>query len=143
MDASRIIIVDKGKLILSLIKYNGEVIDEFPVAVGKEYGNKDTVGDNKTPEGIFRIVSIERSEKWELDDETDSLPAIKGLYGPWFLRLDTGFEGIGIHGSPENAALEKRSTQGCIRLDNKDLEKLRNEVDIGTRIIIIPSKDDL
>jgi lipoprotein-anchoring transpeptidase ErfK/SrfK len=143
MDASRIIVVDKGKLILSLINYNGEVMDEFPVAIGKEYGNKDTVGDNKTPEGIFRIVAIERSEKWEWDDETDSLPAMKGLYGPWFLRLDTGFEGIGIHGSPEQEPPGQRSTRGCIRLENKDLEKLRKEVDVGTRVIIIPSKEDL
>jgi lipoprotein-anchoring transpeptidase ErfK/SrfK len=57
--------------------------------------------------------------------------------------LGTGFEGIGIHGTHDNASIGKRITEGCIRLNNNDLKKLAEYVAVGIPVIIIPSKEDI
>lgn len=141
---SRIIIIDKGNYSLDVYSYNGNKLGSYNIALGKNFGNKKIKGDLKTPEGIFKIVSIEDSHEWGYDFEDDTLPEIIGAYGPYFLRIEVpGFEGIGIHGTHDDNSLGKRSSHGCIRMNNNDLSSLKNEISIGTIVIIIPSIDDL
>ena len=54
------VIVDKPSLTMRLINYYGDTIYKFPVAVGTNYGNKEKVGDLKTPEGkeaVLRLIA--------------------------------------------------------------------------------------
>ena len=61
------------------------------------FGQKVKAGDNRTPEGVFKVVSKEPAAHWTYDFGKGP---VKGAYGPLFIRLSTpGFKGIGIHGT--------------------------------------------
>ena len=91
------IYINKSDYKLSLFKGH-ELIKTYPIAVGKNPGDKKRVGDNRTPVGDFHVVSIENASSWS-HDFRDGKGKIKGAYGPWFIRLDAkGWKGIGIHG---------------------------------------------
>ena len=119
------ILVSKSKYTLSLFKGN-DLVKEYPIAVGRNPGDKRRVGDHRTPTGDFKIVSIEDASKWK-HDFGDGKGKIAGAYGPWFLRLDAkGWKGIGIHGTHDPDSRGTMATEGCIRLSNEDIAELRN-----------------
>lgn len=143
LDRAAFIIADKETMLLKVYNLDGECIADFPMACGKALGNKQAEGDNKTPEGIFRISDIQNSAEWK-HDFGDGNGEITGAYGRWFIRLDTPpHRGIGIHGTHLPASIGKRDTEGCIRLSNKDIDSLKNMVYCGLNVIILPSKKDI
>lgn len=116
--------VSKSDYTLTLYKGN-EFVKSYPIAVGRNPGDKQRVGDNRTPTGNFKIVSIENASKWT-HDFGDGKGNIKGAYGPWFLRLDAkGWKGIGIHGTHDPDSRGTMATEGCIRLSNEDIAELK------------------
>ncbi len=121
-----------------LFVMDGEkVMAIYDVAVGKNKGQKERIGDNKTPEGSFLVQSIHDSSGWS-HDFNDGKGHIKGAYGPWFIRLKTPWKGIGIHGTHDPDSIGKDVTEGCIRLNNKDLEELKeNYVGILMNVVIL------
>lgn len=130
-----------------LYLYKGDLlVKTYPIAIGKNPGDKERVGDCRTPEGDFYINSIEDSRSW-VHDFGDGKGPIPGAYGPWFLRLYTGadrtksgktWEGIGIHGTHDPKSIGKMATEGCIRLKNEDILELKEKVKIGTPVRIEP-----
>ena len=56
------VIVDKPNLRLYVIE-NTDTVFNVPVCVGKNWGNKVKVGDNRTPEGEFTICEIQDSRQ--------------------------------------------------------------------------------
>ena len=131
------LVVTKSAYTLEL--FEGEtLVATFPVAVGKNGGEKQAVGDNRTPEGEFAVSSIEDSRKWT-HDFGDGKGAVKGAYGPWFIRLATPvWKGIGIHGTHDPASIGTAATEGCVRLRNSDLLRLVARISVGTRVVILP-----
>jgi lipoprotein-anchoring transpeptidase ErfK/SrfK len=144
IENSNIVIVDKSNLNLFVYNFNGKLINRFPVSIGKNFGNKVAQNDSKTPEGIFRIMSVEDASDWSFDFEDDYEPAITGAYGQWFVRLEVpGHRGIGIHGNLDRYPIGYRNSHGCIRMDNKDLNKFVRLINPNSIVIITPSLDDL
>jgi lipoprotein-anchoring transpeptidase ErfK/SrfK len=131
------LVVTKSAFTLEL--FEGEtLVETFPVAVGKKPGDKQAVGDFRTPEGKFSVSSIEDSRKWT-HDFGDGKGAVKGAYGPWFIRLGTpGWKGIGIHGTHAPASIGTAVTEGCIRLKNSDLLRLVARISAGIPVEILP-----
>lgn len=127
--------------------YKGsELIKIYKIGIGKNSGDKKAVGDYRTPEGYFYIKNIYDSREWT-HDFGDGKGPIKGAYGPWYLDLYTGadrtksgisWEGIGIHGTHDPSSIGKSISEGCIRLFNEDIMELKENVDIGTPVIIEP-----
>lgn len=112
------------------------VVETFGIAVGKNKGQKRKVGDNRTPEGMFKITQIQDSSYWT-HDFRDGKGEIKGAYGPWFIRLETGWKGIGIHGTHDPASIGTNASEGCIRLRNEDLQRLKEKyAKIGVKVLI-------
>lgn len=131
----RYVIISKKDFKLVVIE-NRDTIFKCPIAVGKNYGNKTKTGDRKTPEGTFTICSIENSSAWKHDFK-DGKGLRKGAYGPYFFRLKVPkFNSIGIHGTCLPESIGTRSSEGCIRLNNSDLQKLKTFVFIGMKCII-------
>ena len=62
----RYVVIDKAKYRLSVLE-NNDTLFQCTVALGKNLGNKEKIGDMKTPEGIFTICSIEKSSRWTHD----------------------------------------------------------------------------
>jgi len=140
---ARIIIVDKEQMQLHLMDYEGNEVRNYGICCGKNYGNKQVVGDMKTPEGIFRITDIEDASTWGHDFK-DGKGRIEGAYGPWFLRLAVpGHKGIGIHGTHKPESIGTRDTEGCIRLTNEDIADLKSRVSPGMVVIVLASYNDL
>lgn len=142
-DKAALIIIDKEKMRLKVIGLDGETKASFGIACGKGMGNKQGKGDNRTPEGIFRIQDIQNSSSWK-HDFGDGKGEIAGAYGPWFIRLQTDpHKGIGIHGTHDPNSIGTRATEGCIRLNNKDVEKLKEMVYCGLNVVVLPSEEDI
>lgn len=135
-----LIFIDKQDFSLTVYNSSGEIQVEFPIACGKKLGQKKRVGDNKTPEGVFVIEQIQDSSKWGHDFK-DGKGFIKHAYGPWFFRIKTGFRGIGIHGTHDPESIGTRATEGCVRLNNENLESLKEFIEIGMTVII--SQDNI
>ena len=142
-DKAAVIIIDKQNLNLRVIGLDGETKASFGISCGKCFGNKQEKGDNRTPEGIFRIQDIQDSSGWK-HDFGDGEGEIKGAYGPWFIRLCTDpHKGIGIHGTHNPSSIGTRATEGCIRLKNEDVVKLKNLVYCGLNVVVLPSEEDI
>lgn len=112
------------------------VVESFGVAVGKNKGQKQRVGDNKTPEGMFEVIQIQNASYWT-HDFRDGKGEIKGAYGPWFIRLGSNWRGIGIHGTHDPSSIGTAASEGCIRMKNEDVQRLREKyAQIGLKVFI-------
>jgi len=140
---SKFIVISKEDMQLTVYGFNGDKLFEAPIAVGTGFGNKEKVGDRKTPEGVFRVVSVEDASTW-VHDFNDGKGVIQNAYGPYFIRLEVpGQKGIGIHGTHDPNSIGTRATEGCVRLRNEDIAQLADMVGQGTMVIIGTSKLDV
>jgi len=112
-----------------------ERVAVYEIAIGENPGDKQEVGDCRTPEGIFTVESLHDSSAWVHDFGEGP---VEGAYGPWFIRLKTGWQGIGIHGTHDPDTLGTMTTEGCIRLRNEHLLEIVKNMDEGTVVVIDP-----
>lgn len=142
IENANILVISKQDMRLSLISYKGDTLFCAPIAVGKAYGNKRKRGDMRTPEGVFQVVDIQDASHWT-HDFGDGKGEIAGAYGPHFIRLAVpGHTGIGIHGTHAPESIGTRATEGCIRLNNDDLERLVDLIYPPLTVVITPSARD-
>ncbi len=132
------ILIDKGTHKLYVMDgKNPKPIETYGVATGKNHGNKTKSGDFRTPEGDdFYVQSVQDASTWSHDFH-DGKGVIKNAYGPWFIRLHTGWNGIGIHGTHDPKSIGKDATEGCIRLKNTDVHELKKYIKSGMKIVIV------
>ena len=132
------IVIDKEHFTLTLMAPDGTAVKTYGIACAKNYGNKTKRGDSKTPEGTFTINQILNARGLS-HDFGDGKGPVKDAYGPWFLRLDVpGFRDIGIHGTHLPESIGTRATEGCIRLNNRDITDLKSRVHLGMTVTILP-----
>ncbi|MBO7311980.1 MAG: LysM peptidoglycan-binding domain-containing protein [Alistipes sp.] len=139
MSEAHHIIISKENMRLRLYDRDSLLICSFPVSMGKHYGDKQELGDMKTPEGDFSIVQIQSASHWMYNTSKES---VKGYYGNWFIRLNTKYSGIGIHGTHLPESIGERDTEGSIRLNNYHLDSLRAMIDVGMAVRIESSRRD-
>lgn len=134
------ILIRKSEFRLYLL-VNGNVVQSWPIALGKNAGQKEVVGDMKTPNGSFPVDEVLGSSDWT-HDFGDGKGEIAGAYGPYFISLDTStlsggaWDGIGIHGTHDPASIGTRASEGCIRMNNEDLCALKEYVNVGMQVTI-------
>jgi lipoprotein-anchoring transpeptidase ErfK/SrfK len=97
-----------------ILKREGQVVREYPIAVGKIV--------TATPVGDFVIVNRE--------------PNPGGPFGVMWLSLSKVH--YGIHGTNNPASIGKAVSLGCIRMYNNDVLELASMVPNGTRVLIRP-----
>ncbi|WP_078434536.1 L,D-transpeptidase family protein [Metabacillus halosaccharovorans] len=93
---------------------NGQVMKQYPIAVGKMV--------TATPVGDFVIVNRE--------------PNPGGPFGVMWLSLSKIH--YGIHGTNNPASIGKAVSLGCIRMYNEDVVELASHVPNGTKVSIRP-----
>jgi len=143
IDSENFLIVNKSEKKIYLYE-DFKKVNSYLVTIGKIPGNKRKSGDNRTPEGIFIVKSIDNSSNWDYDFPDDTLDPIKGAYDPWFVRLEVpGFNGIWIHGFIHDDDLGERASHGCVRLNNEELKEIANFAKPGMPVIILPGAKDL
>lgn len=138
--AQKSLLIDKKHLQLYVLEKKGDICDTIfstPIGCGKNLGKKQKKGDNKTPEGVFTVSQIQNSSQWTHDFK-DGKGERKGAYGPYFFRLKVpGNNSIGIHGTCFPESIGTRCSEGCIRVENKELTRLRPYIKVGMKCKIL------
>lgn len=134
--------VFKEKHKLQLLS-SGKVIHEFSVALGSNpKGHKLQEGDGKTPEGNYTIDMKNSSSKFYKSFHI-SYPNSDDIASAKARGVSPGGE-IMVHGQKNGLGfISKFSqlfdwTQGCIALQNKDVDIMWGLVEVGTKIEIKP-----
>ncbi|MGE4209447.1 MAG: L,D-transpeptidase family protein [Oligoflexales bacterium] len=135
------LLVDKTHLRADLRSWpedrrKSELLMSFKIAIGKEEGDKQSEGDNRTPEGIYftqRVI------------DGTSLPA---KYGPKAIPIDfpnpydqvlgkTGY-GIWLHGVEADQRVEAaKVTEGCVAFYNADIKTLTSWLEPFQAVVLI------
>lgn len=131
------LVVEKSSQQLSLYQHDQELtlIKTFSSATGENPGTKVFSGDSRTPEGIYFITEVYEDNKIT-------------VFGSRAFHLDypnvfdkhAGRQGDGIFIHGTNKTLERFSTNGCITLDNKDLDELAPYLSVNSVPVIIIDK---
>ncbi len=136
------IIIKKSQRVLYAVK-DDKVIKKYDIAIGKNpIGHKLKEGDKKTPEGYYFIDGKNAKSKFFLSLHT-SYPNFHDKRVAEKKNLNPGSH-IAIHGLPSISVLSQYLynssdwTDGCIALNNKDMEELWNMSEEGTQILIKP-----
>lgn len=138
------IIVDKGKMRVSLYDRYGVRQKSYGMACAKNYGDKHKKADSRTPEGFFSVEGVYDSEDWLFTDDDGYTSPKKGQFGPKFIRIRIPVTSqIGIHGTSAPWSIGGRSSHGCIRIKNENILELAELVEPGMPVIIVPGKKDM
>lgn len=123
------IIVNKATNQLAFID-EGEIKNIYPAATGTT--------EKLTPEGKFTITVKAKDpyyRKKDIPGGTNENPLGTRWIG--FDALETDGRTYGIHGNNNPKSIGKYITQGCIRLYEKDIQDLYEQVPIGTTVVIL------
>jgi len=107
------IIVNLNSRRLSLLS-NGTVKSSYPVAIGKP--------STPSPKGTFRIKNKAMNPG--------------GPFGARWLGITAPNGSYGIHGTNNPSSIGLSVSNGCIRMQNKDVIELYDIVPIGTKVSI-------
>ena len=135
------ILIKKSDFKLYAVDAKGNIVAAYGCALGLKPGQKEKSGDMKTPDGVFPIDEILDASYWT-HDFNDGKGEISGAYGPWFISLDTTelsggrWSGIGIHGTHAPKSIGTRASEGCVRLNNADIVKLKQFARVGMKVVI-------
>lgn len=137
------IVVDKDKMKVILFDKYGRVVKQYPMAGSRCFGTKHKKADSRTPEGFFKAGLVYDSSEWEFTDDNGVKHPGKGVFGPKFIRVTNPVSTqIGIHGTSSPGSIGRRTSHGCIRLQNSNILDLVKYVKTGMPIIINPGERD-
>lgn len=138
---SHFLVVEKKHQRLKLFEQKDglRMLKEFPCATGENAGTKKTSGDARTPEGIYHITEI-------YEDKRITVFGSRAFHLDYPNAFDTHAgrlgDGIFIHGT--NKKLIANSTNGCITLNNTDLDELAPYLTVNSiPIIILDTESEL
>ncbi|MDO9465560.1 MAG: L,D-transpeptidase family protein [bacterium] len=114
-----------------ILKNNGKILKTYTVATGAHDG---------TPLGNFKIVNKLKNPTWYTAGAIVSADSPKNVLGNRWMGITE--KGYGIHGTIEPDSIGKQSTEGCIRMYNKDVEELFDLVPVETPVTIIKTQGD-
>ena len=132
---SRIIVVDKFRQRLMVLRYFGEmtVEYEFACATGSNPGAKFLEGDERTPVGIYFTTHRFKDNKVTIFGDR----AIHLNY-PSPFDLDENRKGNGIFFHGTNQELKPTSSNGCVVLRNPDMARLADLIkDQRTPVVVV------
>ena len=127
--SSRIVLVSLADRKLAVIE-DGRVISTFSVAVG--------VATSPSPTGKFQIVN-------RVSNPTYYQPGIvipSGKDNPVGTRwIGLSLKGYGIHGTNAPKSVGHAASHGCIRLRNRDVERLFSMLRVGDAVEVHGERD--
>lgn len=123
--------ISKSKNMLQLLSED-VVLNEYPIGTGK-FG--------KTPVGAFKISDKVKEPPWFKDGRSIPYGDPENVLGTRWMKLESidgqkELTGYGLHGTDDESSIGKQSSEGCIRLKNRDVEELYKIVTVGTEVLI-------
>jgi len=107
----------------------------FPVGIGTD--------NTKSPVGEFRITQKKENPEWvvpkSIREEDPSLPPVvpPGPDNPLGVRaMRLGYTEYLLHGTSKRFGIGMEVSHGCIRMYNRDVERLFDIVEKGTKVVI-------
>lgn len=108
-------------------------VKSYPIAVGRPGW--------ETPKGKYKIIQKLKNPTW-------IHPLKKGVVIPggdpenplgryWIGFWTDGKNWIGFHGTPNPGSVGRAASHGCIRMYNKDIEELFQQVDLGMPVNVV------
>jgi lipoprotein-anchoring transpeptidase ErfK/SrfK len=128
-----VVIVNRNRFTLKLFKHL-KLRETFGIAVGM-------VG-LETPAGEYKIANKAINPAWHVPNSAwaGSLAgqtiAGNDPSNPIKARWLGIYDGVGIHGTSDDASIGHNASHGCIRMHIPDVEKLYDEVPVGTPVYI-------
>ena len=128
-----VLTIDRGNFRLNVFK-KLQRVKAYPIAVGQ-------VG-LETPAGLYRIQNKAVNPAWHVPN-SDWAGALAGKVipggapdNPIKARWLGVYDGVGVHGTDARGSIGTNASHGCIRMLIEDIQKLYDEVPIGTPIFI-------
>jgi lipoprotein-anchoring transpeptidase ErfK/SrfK len=109
-----------------------EIQQQYNVATGRT--------DDLTPQGLFTIIVKAKDPYYRKTDIPGGNP--KNPLGTRWMGFDAkGTDGrvYGIHGTNSPSSIGKYISNGCIRMQNSEVEALFDKVPQGTKVLIVKS----
>ncbi len=134
-------LVDKSSRTLSIWKWNEhqpEVVALYSTDLGRAKGDKQVVGDHKTPEGVYFFQEAHDGRKINFDEYGSQIFTMD--YPNLFDRLEkkSGY-GIWLHGIPDSKSLW-RGSRGCVVVRDEVIKKLGQFITVKMTPIIVEDK---
>ncbi len=122
------VLVRKSRFELAVL-LGGSPIERFTVAIG---------ADASTPEGTFMVRDRIRNPDWYFRGKRIPFGDPQNIIGTRWIGLSgsAAADGIGIHGTTDDASIGKAASMGCVRMHNADVEKLFDWLDAGVAVEI-------
>lgn len=122
------VLVRKSRFELAVL-LGGAPVERFQVAIG---------ADASTPEGTFRVRDRIKNPDWYFRGKRVPFGDPQNIIGTRWIGLNgsAAADGIGIHGTSDDASIGKAASMGCVRMHNADVEKLFEWVDTGVEVQI-------
>ena len=128
-----VLTVDRSGFRLSLFKELKRV-RVYPIAVGQ--------AGLETPAGLYKIQNKAINPAWHVPN-SDWAGDLAGTVipggapnNPIKARWLGVYDGVGVHGTDARGSIGSTASHGCIRMLIEDVEKLYDEVPVGTPIFI-------
>lgn len=135
------ILVDKSQQKVFIYRKDAlsEPVKTYSCSTGENEGKKSKQNDRKTPEGIYFFINV--------FEQKDLAP----IYGVRAFPLDypnpvdrrEGRDGYGIWFHGTNKPLKPKDTNGCIVLENQNIEDLSSYIKLHDTPVVITSKAEL
>jgi lipoprotein-anchoring transpeptidase ErfK/SrfK len=109
----------------------GEVLAYFPVAVGAAV--------SPSPTGEFEIVNRVANPAYSHDGVVVEASERSPVGTRW---IGLNLKGYGIHGTNAPRSIGRAASHGCIRLRNRDVERLYAMLRVGDLVSIRGERDD-
>jgi lipoprotein-anchoring transpeptidase ErfK/SrfK len=128
-----VLTVDRSGFRLSLFK-DLKRVRVYPIAVGQ--------AGLETPAGLYKIQNKAVNPAWHVPNSAwaGSLAGTVIPGGapdnPIKSRWLGVYDGVGVHGTSDRGSIGSNASHGCIRMLIEDVEKLYDEVPVGTPIFI-------
>lgn len=145
------VLIDLDKNLLSFRK-GDQVLWTAPIGTGTglRMEKGDQAWDFSTPNGIFHVQFKEENPVWIAPDwfflenglpvppPNDKKRYFPGGLGAAAVYID---HDLAIHGTDKPELLGQRVSHGCIRLANRDAQRLYHNVQVGTEVIIVGGRN--
>jgi len=128
--ARRVVLVSIVDCRLAVME-NGKVLAYFPVAVGAAV--------SPSPTGEFEIVNRVANPAYYHEGVVMAASANSPVGTRW---IGLNLKGYGIHGTNAPRSIGRAASHGCIRLKNRDVERLFAMLRLGDVVEIRGERDD-
>jgi lipoprotein-anchoring transpeptidase ErfK/SrfK len=124
------IVVDLSEAKVKIYWGEEQLLSSYPVAVGQPGW--------ETPTGTFKIGRKQRNPAWKQPITGELIPTgpDNPLGDRWIAFWSDGQHQIGFHGTNKEQLVGQAVSHGCLRMRNKDIRQLYEQVSVGTQVVV-------